>query len=233
MRKTSRPTITKCSIEVRSLPLEAFRLPTDGRKWKQAARTRKSVMRHLSSYANPDGTFMGTHGRNFSPSHEKLLEDFSKGGIHYATTALRDLGLLSWTRENHYTRRVYTIHLPEHSQDSENGLAKSGKNHSQDSDGTLSRFAGKEQEHSQHSPKTLSTSDPIPSLPTEERADKDFPTPEPNQKPETTLPLAQVKPNPKGAGKESQKRNDRDRPWTKWELMRGVRDDYVPSGDVR
>jgi hypothetical protein len=204
VRKPTNRGITKCTIEVRSLPLEAFRLPTDGRKWKQAARTRKNVLLHLASYANPDGTFIGSHGRNFSPSHETLLEDFSKGGIHYATTALRELGLLSWTREDrHYGRRVYAIHLPEHSQhspeqypDSDGDLAKAGKNHSQDSTGTLSTFADKGQEHSQHSQITLSTSDPIPSLPTKERADKDFPT---QTKTVASLfsPSAQVK----GAGK--------------------------------
>jgi hypothetical protein len=197
--KPTNRSITKCTIEVRSLPLEAFRLPTDGRKWKQAARTRKSVLGHLASYANPDGTFIGSHGRNFSPSHKKLLADFSEGTLHYATTALQELGLLSWTRKNHYARRVYAVHLPEHSQDSEAGLAKASKYHSQDSPESLSTFADKGQEHSQHSQITLSTSECVPSLPTKERADKDFPT-QTKAVASLSTPSAQVK----GAGKERQ-----------------------------
>jgi hypothetical protein len=159
---SEKTTVTKCSIDVRNLPLEAFRLPTDGRKWKQSARSRFAVLHYLSSFANPDGTFVGEHGKNFSPSHETLIKKFSKGTLHYTTTALQELGLLSWTREEkHYGRRTYTIHLPEHSQDSP-----------ETSPITLSTLDGEKAEHSQNSAEhsqrstiTLSTSNPNPSIP--------------------------------------------------------------------
>jgi hypothetical protein len=221
---TAKKQVTKCSIEVRNFPLEAFRLAGDGRKWKQSARTRKAVLLHLSSYANPDGTFMGSHGRNFSPSHETLLDDFSKGGIHHATTALRELGLLSWTRKNHYERRVYTIHLPEHSPDSSECytavMQLHEEKHSQDSAESLSTFDAKGPEHSQHSSITLSTSDPIPSLPTKERADKDFPTTKPKPIAALSSPSAHIKTNPKGAGKGIQRQTEPARAWIDRALMK-------------
>ena len=197
--KTTKRDITKCSQEIERLPLEAFRLPTDGRKWKQSARSRCGLLLRLSVKANPDGTFIGANGQNFSPSFERLSKHVSRGSYTRLTNDLRDLGLLSWIREKHYDRRAYTIHLPEHSQDSSKQYP--------DSLGTLSTLGDGTQNQYPDSSKSVSTMVHIPSLPTEERADKDFPTPEPNQKPETTLPSAQVKTNFKGAGKMIQKQS--------------------------
>ena len=204
MSKTAKHTITKCSQEVERIPLEAFRLPKDGRKWKQSARSRSGLLLRLSVKANPDGTFIGPHGQNFSPSFERLSKHVSRGSYTYLTNDLRDLGLLSWTRANHYARRVYTIHLPEHCQDSlkrypdSDGKPMVGhQNQYQDSPESLPRLNAETPNHYQDSSKTVSTSVRIPSLPTEERAVKGFPTPEPNQKPESILPSSEVKGNPK------------------------------------
>ena len=43
-----------------------------GVKWKQSARSRSGLLLRLSVKANPDGTFIGPHGENFSPSFERL-----------------------------------------------------------------------------------------------------------------------------------------------------------------
>jgi hypothetical protein len=102
----------KCSQIVRDIPLERYRLPEDGRKWKQAARHRSDVLFRLSSYANPDGTFM-RNGVNYSPRFKKLEKHIASNSFFRITDALRATGLLSWTRDNHYDCRVYVIHLVE------------------------------------------------------------------------------------------------------------------------
>jgi hypothetical protein len=102
----------KCSQQVRNIPLERYRLPDDGRKWKQAARSRSALLVRLSSYANGDGTFV-RNGRNYSPSLETLEKHIAQKSFYRLTDALQSVGLLSWTREKHYDRRIYTINLPE------------------------------------------------------------------------------------------------------------------------
>ena len=102
----------KCSQQVRNIPLERYRLSTDGRKWKQAARGRSGLLLRLSSYANGDGTFV-RNGRNYSPSLKTLLNHVGHGSYYRLVDDLRSAGLLSWTREKHYERRIYTIHIPE------------------------------------------------------------------------------------------------------------------------
>jgi hypothetical protein len=64
-------TTRKCSIELRDLPLERFRLPTDRRKWEAAARSRRMVLEFIASFANGDGSFNGKTG-NFSPSMDAI-----------------------------------------------------------------------------------------------------------------------------------------------------------------
>jgi hypothetical protein len=102
----------KCSQLVRNIPLERFCLPADGRKWKQAARSRSDLLLRLASYANGDGTFT-RDGKNYSPSFQTMEKHVAKKSFYRITNALRDLSLLSWTRAEHYERRIYTIHLPE------------------------------------------------------------------------------------------------------------------------
>jgi hypothetical protein len=205
VRKATKHIITKCSQEIERIPLEAFRLPKDGRKWKQSARSRCNLLLRISVKANPDGTFIGSRGQNFSPSFERLSKHVSRGSYTYLTNDLRDLGLLSWTRENHYARRVYTIHLPD-----------TTPNQYQDSPESLPRLDDETQNQYQDSSISVSTSMRVPSLPTKERADKSIPTPEPIQKPETVSPSAQVK----GAGKGSQKQTAPARPWIGLALMK-------------
>lgn len=105
---------TKCSRTVRDLPLERFRLPLDGRKWKSLASTRAAVLLHLSTFANGDGTFQRTppgraHPRNYSPSEKRLTQRFAKATLYRRTLDLRMLDLLDWDRPTRSSRRVYTI----------------------------------------------------------------------------------------------------------------------------
>jgi hypothetical protein len=134
--KRSNPAATKfnrCTLIVRGLPLERFRLERDGRKWKQAARSRYDLLLKLATYANPDGTFESEdHKKNFSPSTKKLQQHYAKRTLYRLANDLSLLGLLSWEREkNHYGRRTYRIHFqPEkqvpHSQDQVPDSQKTG-----------------------------------------------------------------------------------------------------------
>ena len=103
----------KCTNIVKRVPLEAFKLPGDGpRKWKRVAERRKYLLAHLSSYANPDGTFArGT--KNYSPSEKTLLLEAvaSRRSLYRLSDSLKTLGFLSWTRPDHYHMRQYTIHI--------------------------------------------------------------------------------------------------------------------------
>jgi hypothetical protein len=105
-------TLKKCFIELRALPLEQFRLPTDGRKWKEIARSRRMVLEFIASFADGDGTV-----GKFSPSIEKQSKHngFSKPWVLHIHDDLKQLGFLEWTRDrksNRNQRRYYTIMLP-------------------------------------------------------------------------------------------------------------------------
>ena len=100
----------KCSHVVRSVPCELFRLQTDGRKWRQAARSRKGMLYRLAGYANPDGTFT-KNGTDYSPRFKRLSKDFSEKSMIRWMDDLGSLGFLSWRRDRHYDHRSYTIHL--------------------------------------------------------------------------------------------------------------------------
>jgi hypothetical protein len=102
----------RCTIQIRKLPLEVFRLPRDGRKWKQLARSRYGLLLEISTFANGDGSFLSPDAKiNFSPSSTKLLVHRSEDTLYRLADDLRELGLLSWHRNNHYGRRFYEIHL--------------------------------------------------------------------------------------------------------------------------
>jgi hypothetical protein len=147
----------KCTQQVRNLPLDRFRLPSDGRKWKQAARSRSDLLLRLSSYANGDGTFVGETGRNYSPSLGTLTKHIAQQSYFRLTAALQELGLLSWTRAKHYYPRIYTIHLP----DSSGSRATFESEHIPDSEITPTTL----EEHLPHSPKSPTTMGDHPSLP--------------------------------------------------------------------
>jgi hypothetical protein len=109
-RKTNR-----CTLEVREIPLESFKHPRDGRRWREAARNRYSLLLRLSTHANPDGTFTDEDGhKNFSPSAERLQAHYARRSMYRHMNDLKDLGFLSWAREQkHYGRRIYRVTIPE------------------------------------------------------------------------------------------------------------------------
>ena len=210
---------SKCSIWVRNLPLDRYRLPSDGRKWKQAARSRSALLLRLSSYANGDGTFIGETGINYSPSFETLEKHIARPSFYRVTDALRALGLLSWTRERHYERRVYTIHL------SETGITFDSEqvSHSKITGTTFDRNSQEQVPHSEkqvphsqeqvpHSQITGSTMGnypSLPSLPSEEPSREREPSAsqKQNSKPSLSLasPAAGSKPAQKDRGQEKPK----------------------------
>jgi hypothetical protein len=109
----------KCTQFIRNIPLENFRLAGDGRKWQQAARTRKNFLIYLSTWANGDGTFIGANGIDYSPSEKTITRHMNRKTYYRVSEALQQLGLLSWTRkQTHYGRRSFTIHLENHLPDS-------------------------------------------------------------------------------------------------------------------
>ena len=105
--------VLKCSIIVSEIPLEQFRLPTDGRKWNQSARSRAGLLQWLSGKANSDGSFE-RNGKNYSPSEKRIVKRFARKTYYRLSGDLRKLGWLSWTREQNYKRRLFTIHLDNH-----------------------------------------------------------------------------------------------------------------------
>jgi hypothetical protein len=121
---------SKCSRQVRDLPLERFRLPLDGRKWRVLARQRRALLLDISQYANRDGTFRRqlsgqAESVNFSPSAERLLKHWANGSLYRYQNDLRLLDLLDWGRPNRQHRRIYVITVdapypfrPEHLHDS-------------------------------------------------------------------------------------------------------------------
>jgi hypothetical protein len=103
-----------CSRAVRDLPLERFRLPRDGRKWKSIARYRAAVLEHISHWANGDGSFVrdvkgAPKPINYSPSEKRLTRRFAKATLYRRTKELWILDLLDWERPTRQSRRIYTI----------------------------------------------------------------------------------------------------------------------------
>jgi hypothetical protein len=111
--KTSK-TINRCLIEVSNLPLERFRVPSPGRKWKHIARQLQAMLMWLARFANGDGTF-NRGDMNYSPSVKRQMEHFSckRNWIYKLHDYLKALGFLNWTRENRQEGRKYIITIPE------------------------------------------------------------------------------------------------------------------------
>src|SRR3989442_14688901 len=77
-RKTNR-----CTLDVRDVPLELFRHPRDGGRWREPARNRYGLLLRLSTHANADGTFTSEDGKtNFSPSAERLQLHFARRSLY-------------------------------------------------------------------------------------------------------------------------------------------------------
>jgi hypothetical protein len=104
--------LNPCLLAVRRMNLDRFRVG-DSRKWKVLARNLSHLLEYLASFANGDGTFT-RNGINYSPSQESMMKKFglSDTWVEALLKHLRDLGYLSWTRENKHDRCLYTINMP-------------------------------------------------------------------------------------------------------------------------
>lgn len=116
--KTSN-TINRALIEVSNLPIERFKVPGKGRKWKQLARTIQALLNWLARFANSDGTFTRTNGdgsvRDYSPGVDRQSKHFgfTREWIYKLQDYLKALGFLNWTRKNRQAGRTYTITIPD------------------------------------------------------------------------------------------------------------------------
>lgn len=106
--------VNKPLIWARSLPLERYRLPSDGRKWRMVARNRQGVYNYLAGFPFGDGTF-SRGGINYSPQEAAMLKHFgfSRSWLEILLNGLKELGLLSWTRLNRHSKREYTLQNPD------------------------------------------------------------------------------------------------------------------------
>lgn len=79
-----------CVRDIREFPLEAYRLPKEGREWRHVARNRQSLANWLATYADGDGT-------RVYPSVKTMSEhfDWSRGTIFRLLADLRALRLLN------------------------------------------------------------------------------------------------------------------------------------------
>jgi hypothetical protein len=106
--------VNQCLLKVRDLPLERFRAPSLGRKWKHLARQLQAMLVWLAGFANGDGTFFNGD-MDYSPSVKRQMKHFGckRHWIYKLQDYLRSLGFLSWTRANKQEGRKYTITIPD------------------------------------------------------------------------------------------------------------------------
>lgn len=75
----------------RGIPVEVYRLPGDGRKWKIKAKNRRQLMMQLVSHADGDG-------KRIRPTADRLAKDlgegFSRRNIFYLLDDLQELGFI-------------------------------------------------------------------------------------------------------------------------------------------
>jgi len=85
----------RCLLEVKVLPIQAYRLPRDGRRWAQACLSRRAVCQALASFANADGS-------SIFPSIETLYQEIglSERLIKYRLDDLEELGFLINYKQN-------------------------------------------------------------------------------------------------------------------------------------
>src|ERR1700730_15896324 len=81
-----------CLFEICKVPVESFRKPTDGRKWKAAASARKTLAVQLAGYADADGS-------SIRPSTQTLADQtgFSRRKVCYLLDDLKELGFMERT----------------------------------------------------------------------------------------------------------------------------------------
>jgi Helix-turn-helix domain len=104
-----------CLFEVCKLPIENFRLPTDGRKWKAAASARKTLLVQLAGFADADGT-------SIRPSTQTLADQtgFSRSKVCRLLDDLKELGFME--RTGRYGQRgaaIRRLMLPENASGTE------------------------------------------------------------------------------------------------------------------
>jgi hypothetical protein len=98
-----------CLFDACKIPIESFRILTDGRKWKAAAGNRKTLMMQLAGYANADGT-------SIRPSTKTLADQtgFSRRKVCRLLDDLKVLGFCE--RVGRYGQRgaaIRRLMLPE------------------------------------------------------------------------------------------------------------------------
>lgn len=100
LRTPARP--LRLSRDLRNVPLEKYRLPKDGRKWKAIARDRMALAEWLATYGDADGS-------RIHPSVNSMIRHFgwSHGKNAYLLNDLEELDLLvaEGLTSEHGTRR--------------------------------------------------------------------------------------------------------------------------------
>jgi hypothetical protein len=108
----------KCSVDICKLSLSAYRLDSDGRKWKKQAENRQRFLIWLSNFADPDGsniwpsieTMMKKMGASKETIHtwlDELRFCLSKQGYSKSGTRMRKLNVAA-LELNEYIRERYT-----------------------------------------------------------------------------------------------------------------------------
>jgi hypothetical protein len=87
--------------QVARLPLERFRLPTDGQRWRGQAMNRRHYLYVCAKKGNRDGTFLrhingNAQPSNCSPREEELLKEFTRASSFRYKRDLWKLDLLDW-----------------------------------------------------------------------------------------------------------------------------------------
>jgi len=103
------PKFKNCLFEICKTPIEIFRKPTDGRKWKAAASARKTLAVQLAGYADADGS-------SIRPSTVTLAAQtgFSRAKVCRLLDDLRELGIMQRTgRHGQRGAAIRRLLLPE------------------------------------------------------------------------------------------------------------------------
>jgi hypothetical protein len=99
----------KLTLDLRNVPVERYRLPKDGRKWKRVACERHSLAAWLATYGDGDGS-------RIFPSVKSMARHFpwSRRKIFYLLDDLKALGLLESSDHYHGERgtRIRSMNLP-------------------------------------------------------------------------------------------------------------------------
>jgi hypothetical protein len=80
----------RLSRDLRNIPVDRYRLPRDGRKWKSIARKRMGLAEWLATHGDPDGS-------NIRPAVRSIIRHFgwSRGKTFYLLADLKELRLLN------------------------------------------------------------------------------------------------------------------------------------------